>query len=984
MKPCNYYRIRRCQRSWNCFSDFNVHCFVGCCLFAAVFHSVILDAANAAPPHPFPKGCLYGNKKVSQIRVCNSEDAVGSPDCRPPPFADEYMEIRIHAQDWDSSLFESWILQVLLSELLEVPTTIESGSANGQLNLYHPDAPLIYGTQDKDEPDLALLNAFKWKDCRDLAAQRNASSTVQEKYQPCAHIIPERWKGMLLSALRASNESFQIYPRIYSGDTCTQRLKLFSSLAHFSLHTGVQSGASLREWVYLGQIAPPQTLGVLGQEAWFITKFTVEQDPSLALFLGLQGEEKRQYLADTFLRPTSWHDYCTQVDPFNCSLPTNISLRAPETDAERLQFYNWPNYIGHFRKTEENDCDLNPTNCTGHIADFPCHWDSFVAPQLYYLNIALKSSGPEGPAGGYPYARLVEMWKAANATRSNLIMYYWTPEALYQEFAGTDAEFIRVSMPPPSQKCQEARRLETDQCSPDFKKRIGSPDGICEESAKNLYKLIVGNLYEMDRVEESIRSPAYEALQLFQMTELQLGQIFDFQREEPTPRHAVCRWIVKNLETLETFVPRTYPRLLRDESKSRDAFSTTALVLSLVATATVVCTIYAVVRHRNLRAIRLAQIEFLYFLLAGLLLVAVGAVLVALGGKCGAVIWFINFGYTLELVPLIVKVAAVNQLLGAARQFRRVVISRKSLFSAVFGISFCVFIFLLLWTILDPPQQNPEYSLTDDVTQDGHTAVDVTYYCSSDSLVWDYVAVGWNTLLLLCATVLAFQTRTLQKDFNESQTLAFLIYSHFIFVVLRLITVWLQVTSNGLRSLIFSIDTLATILIYFVPKFSAAANKPQDRSSSFFLPDQSSRGHAAAAVTSQQSDAAAVERHVAFREKSTSSSATPQHRNQSEGYLPQHSEASSSHQGGMSSTHLSTSDDDVRIPEEEEHVNSIRNDANYYVTGAQVDEEDGTLRDDEGAPEQKEVLAMGGDDESSEVFPDDIVAMTSSLRMPVK
>ena len=128
------------------------------------------------------------------------------------------------------------------------------------------------------------------------------------------------------------------------------------------------------------------------------------------------------------------------------------------------------------------------------------------------------------------------------------------------------------------------------------------------------------------------------------------------------------------------------------------------------------------------------------------------------------------------------------------------------------------------------------------VDDKGYTISDVTLFCSSESATWEYIAVGWNTLLLLCATVLAFQTRTLQKDFNESQTLAFLIYSHFVFVVLRLITVILQEWSGttrgvekliGLRSFVFSIDTIATILIYFVPKFTAAANKSEsDRFSS--------------------------------------------------------------------------------------------------------------------------------------------------------
>ena len=224
------------------------------------------------------------------------------------------------------------------------------------------------------------------------------------------------------------------------------------------------------------------------------------------------------------------------------------------------------------------------------------------------------------------------------------------------------------------------------------------------------------------------------------------------------------------------------------------------------------------------------------------MLIGFGAIIVGLPpstASCATAIWFINLGYTLELVPLIVKVAAVNRLMGAARQFRRIVLTRKTLFGAVFGISAMVSIFLLVWTIVDPPNKNREYSLTNDVVTDdmGHsrTVVDVVYFCSSDSLVWDYIAVGWNGILLLCATVLAVQTRTVQKDFNESQTLAFLIYSHFLFVALRLIVLLLssgnsstvnEATLSGLRSLIFSVDTMATIIIYFLPKFLASNNDP--------------------------------------------------------------------------------------------------------------------------------------------------------------
>jgi len=102
----------------------------------------------------------------------------------------------------------------------------------------------------------------------------------------------------------------------------------------------------------------------------------------------------------------------------------------------------------------------------------------------------------------------------------------------------------------------------------------------------------------------------------------------------------------------------------------------------------------------------------------------------------------------------------------------------------------------------------------------------MSYYCSSESDIWMFIAVGWNFLLLFLASILAFQTRLLQKGFNESHTLAFLIYSHFLFVVIRLIimflSTWDDATQDILRQslgLNLSIDTITTLLIYFAPKF---------------------------------------------------------------------------------------------------------------------------------------------------------------------
>ena len=54
-------------------------------------------------------------------------------------------------------------------------------------------------------------------------------------------------------------------------------------------------------------------------------------------------------------------------------------------------------------------------------------------------------------------------------------------------------------------------------------------------------------------------------------------------------------------------------------------------------------------------------------------------------------------GYTLELVPLMVKIAALNRLMAAAAQMRRVTLKRRNLFLAVAVILGLVIVFLILW-----------------------------------------------------------------------------------------------------------------------------------------------------------------------------------------------------------------------------------------------------------------------------------------------
>ncbi|KAL3908885.1 MAG: hypothetical protein SGARI_002862 [Bacillariaceae sp.] len=197
-------------------------------------------------------------------------------------------------------------------------------------------------------------------------------------------------------------------------------------------------------------------------------------------------------------------------------------------------------------------------------------------------------------------------------------------------------------------------------------------------------------------------------------------------------------------------------------------------------------------------------------------------------GGCIAEIWLIGLGYTLELVPLIVKQAAINTLVRASTRMKRIQVSRPKLLGTVLLISSLEIIFLMLWTILDPPNRTPEYELTD--VQDevsGDTIVEVQYYCSSESKSWALLNTGWNAVLLLVATVYAIQIRKAFDEYKEARTLAFLIYFQFMLVLFRLATYFLDGSMSGFilgqtRSLIYSIDVIGACCIYFAPKIHAA------------------------------------------------------------------------------------------------------------------------------------------------------------------
>ena len=151
----------------------------------------VCDTERRICTNPFANGCLRQLRpELFDVRTCNSEDeeshmdpssTIDTPTCRPSTL--NYPEIRIHVQNWDTALLSAWVMQILLSELLNVPATVETSHADGRsASFYDRFSALHYGAMGYDYE--ALRTANRLGDCR-----------LRKNNEPCAMVIPEVWNG---------------------------------------------------------------------------------------------------------------------------------------------------------------------------------------------------------------------------------------------------------------------------------------------------------------------------------------------------------------------------------------------------------------------------------------------------------------------------------------------------------------------------------------------------------------------------------------------------------------------------------------------------------------------------------------------------------------------------------------------------------------------------------------------------------------------
>lgn len=182
------------------------------------------------------------------------------------------------------------------------------------------------------------------------------------------------------------------------------------------------------------------------------------------------------------------------------------------------------------------------------------------------------------------------------------------------------------------------------------------------------------------------------------------------------------------------------------------------------------------------------------------------------------------------LSALLVKMSAINRIMHGSKKLKRVTVSHKNMLRSLGLLVLITLIFLIAWTVISPPQAVRKLVLP----EEQEPFVESSMICVSKQTIWPYLSEGWRSSLLIVASVLAFQSRGIIPDFNESRTIGTMVYSHFLFMVFRVIAFALGtqgfIAPNVLGACIcalYTFDTLFATAIYVIPKCIEAHKNPQ-------------------------------------------------------------------------------------------------------------------------------------------------------------
>ena len=825
--------------------------------------------------NPFARGCLVssranntttttgtttepekGEPAILQLRMCNSNDDNDNLDknqpkqCQRLPYPFNYTEIRIHAGTTDSSLAMAWIYQIVLSELYQVPVTLvgkDIPEDNRALSFYAPTALFMdnepttnqyYYTMHADQPydwdALEMTNLVADGDCRHADPFR----------LPCAHVLSQIWM---------EEERWD---------------------------------RAVRDKTIATTADDNNNNVMMGTTGLYIPAHTAQAYPELVSHWGLRDAMPQQ-LARIFRQPYTWGYYCQMIASNFCNGNGDaIAIRAPKTSEEAFRYYEPGLFTGYFGAANENNNSDNSSssssvlsndNRMGHLF-VPSSCDDFaknnVEAQLYWNNItSLISQGPLLPNRGYELEHIRQIYLAANATRSHVMIWWYSPDSLVEMFRGTDYEMIRVGFPDFTQACGEMP-LDTEAlCSPRLEERLGSEQGgACGTPPLPLRQAIALSVHEQyqkaeaenELVHQQKQSPAWDVLRNIQVTDLDMRAILskwdssvsDLQLDgydSYQVRAAVCDWASENIEDLQRAVPWYVPHTVKPMSDFDHPYLIAAQVIAALVALLVLSAIIAVVYWRRRLVLVHAQRHFVFQILLGLWLLTMAANLIAKepsDTRCLLSQWLMTLGFTFAIVPIVVKVTTITYIAVTLRKGRDqyITISPVKMFLVEIAIVLLAIMYLMVWTALDPPSRVETETL-----EDG--SFETTISCSSGSDGWIVASGSCQVVLLSVSTVLSILLWRVINDFKETNALFWMIVGQDTLLVARGVAFFAAVNNAdyySVLSYLLSVGSFFILSTYFLPMILRLQRGGFDEEVVLFY--QNNRGYPAAGVESRLSN----------------------------------------------------------------------------------------------------------------------------------
>lgn len=258
---------------------------------------------------------------------------------------------------------------------------------------------------------------------------------------------------------------------------------------------------------------------------------------------------------------------------------------------------------------------------------------------------------------------------------------FWSSRASFLISASRCAEqydYIKVSLPETSRECLENRpEAKPNRCGAPRDVLIGDEVGSCGYNTHTLEKYFARSFRERSvEAPVAVRSPGHQLVRNVQLSDIDLTEMMvhwatrGVDKWGYDPREAVCSWVANNLDgglNLRHFLPPGYPREVVENSGYGSDLAYFSSWFGATGALVVAAAGGFAYRFRDEKPIKYAQAFFLYLYSLGFFLVCVGGIvwpLLPSKATCAARWWFVVVGFTFSLVPLLIKIAAINKVSG--------------------------------------------------------------------------------------------------------------------------------------------------------------------------------------------------------------------------------------------------------------------------------------------------------------------------------